>query len=122
MRRMCVRKGAAARFFFVLLGSSPAAAVAADCNRNGVEDSIDLSGSEVRFDPSRTFQLEGRWLSIAAGDVDGDGRPDLFGHEADPKPALVLLLQDCAGAPTVERRVYLARPAKSVAPIDLDGD
>src|SRR5690606_19747158 len=89
----------------ILLCLSPAVLHAADCNRNGIEDaldiaegtSIDCNGNDVpdecdvatSIELLAPLQLEIDAASAAVGDLDGDGTEDLAVSDLSPEVRIV---------------------------------
>ena len=125
----------------VATAHAPHHLLAVDCNRNGIEDEVDISGNtsadcnensipdECEFAPLQ-FGLREQALTVerfpralTSGDFDGDGDNDLItaNKDADTSSTLSLLYNQGDGAFT-RTDIAAGVRASSITSTDLDGD
>ena len=106
-------------------------AIAVDMDGDGKLDIVEVSQNLLRVDLRRgdgyvtgaTYHLTAGW-GVAAGDVDGDGRPDLYVQQGvgDVQAPDMLLLNDANGTELTPFPIpqTAAGSADAVIPIDYD--
>jgi hypothetical protein len=93
----------------------------ADCNGNGISDECDVVLQRFSLGAPEKIQVGTAIVSVAAGDLDGDGKADLVTSNSSPRGLLVLFssgdgsFQDPVVIPTSET-------TSSVITADLSGD
>jgi hypothetical protein len=123
-------------------GTGPRAIAAADFNADGRADlvvanqgddnvsvflnTVDSASATVTFATQQTFTAGNNPVSVAVGDIDGDGKPDIVVANASGGTISVLRNTTAAGATTTTFAAQQTFPAGiypySVAIGDLDGD
>ena len=100
-----------------------AAGRASDCNRNGAPDPCDLAASRPGLEVRSRIELETPAGSMAVGDFDGNGRPDVITGSPGGLLGLDLYLQADSGA--FERPSRIPTGTENVTALeaaDIDGD
>jgi hypothetical protein len=93
---------------------------AADCNRNGVEDAIDLTPTRLGLELIERHDTGLTPRSLAAGDFDGDGDLDLASADRHADQ-ITVLVNDGSGGFMPAEPIAVANPGY-VAAADFDGD
>jgi hypothetical protein len=96
----------------------------ADCNENGVEDSLEVSGS-LAATQHVSLAPAGQPSGLATADLNGDGANDLavLVYQGAPLAAVIAIhISDLAGGYAHQRDLAVVTPSTDVIAVDLDHD